>query len=600
MKKSILFSGPTSIRRKITLYFSLIFIFLIGLLGYITYHMFSTTLTSEVISYTSKIVTEARLNVDSYFNQIKTLVQITAGQSVIQDAVSGYEKEDDQQRLLHRRQIEDRMKDILRYNPSIKDVVVIHPSGGVYEYSGSTIKSDYPFYSQSWFPKFQNEYFFRVHFIGIHPQDYYFNPPEASEKVISAVAPVFDFWNPSRKDGTSVMFNLQLEEIQELTKESKLEQNGFFLIMDDANEFVFKPSEGSVSSRLQSEITGRMDKEEGRFQVGKGKDTLLGVYTTSKVTGWKIIAMIPMQEILAHNDNINRLVLALLAAAMLCVIIISVFVSSRITRPITGLMRKMSDVQQGNFDLDLYDDSSVEMQKLTTRIMRMIKRINQLNYDVFSYAIKTKEAEISALQSQINPHFLYNTLQSIKSLAICERSEDVSQMVTLLGDVMRYSIVHPNEMVVLHKELEHIKSYLQIQHYRYPDKVQYTFDCEERVLHMKTPKLLLQPIVENAVLHGFSGSRKGMIRISAHAIPAGVEIVIEDSGRGMTEEKLAELRGLLQQEEAAGTEHIGVKNVHDRIRYKFGDAYGLRIDSEIHRGTKVTLRLPEMGDERHA
>ncbi|WP_168929093.1 cache domain-containing sensor histidine kinase [Paenibacillus dokdonensis] len=597
MMKQKIFSGPTSIRRKITTYFSLIFILLIGLLGYTTYHMFSTTLTSEVISYTSKIVTEARLNVDSYFNQIKTLVQITAGQSVIQDAVSGYAEDDDQQRLIHRRQIEDRMRDILRYNPSIKDVAVIKPSGVVYEYSGSTVRGNYPFYSQNWFPKFQNEYFFRVHFIGIHPQDYYFNPPEALEKVISAVAPVFDFWNPSRKDGTSVMFNLKLEEIQELTKESKLEQNGFFLIMDHANEFVFKPSEGNVSEQLQSEIIGRMGKEEGRFQVGNGKDTFLGVYTTSKVTGWKIIAMIPMKEILAHNDNINKLVLMLLGAAILSVVIISVFISSRITRPITGLMRKMSDVQQGNFDLDLYDDSSVEMQKLTTRIMRMIKRINQLNHDVFSYAIKTKEAEISALQSQINPHFLYNTLQSIKSLAICERSEDVSLMVTLLGDVMRYSIYHPNELVVLNKELEHVKAYLQIQNYRYPDKVQYEFDCEERVLHMKTPKLLLQPIVENAVIHGFSGSRKGKVRISAHRIPAGLEIVIEDTGQGITAERLMELRNLLYQNEASGMEHIGFKNVHDRIRYKFGDTYGLTIESEEQKGTTVIIQLPEMGDE---
>ncbi|MWV47380.1 hypothetical protein GRF59_27670 [Paenibacillus sp. HJL G12] len=596
MRFNILFR-PTSIRRKITTYFSLIFILLIGMLGYITYHMFSTTLTSEVISYTSKIVTEARLNVDSYFNQIKTLVQIAAGQSVIQDAVSGYDGDDDQQRLIRRRLVEDRMKDILRYNPSIKDVAVIKPSGIVYEYSGSTVRSDYSFYSQSWFPTFQNEYFFKVHFIGIHPQDYYFNPPDSSEKVISAVAPVFDFWNPSRKDGTSVMFNLKLQEIQELTKESKLEQNGFFLIMDDANEFVFKPSENSISAELQLEIATHVGKGEGRFNVGSGQHTFLGVYTTSKVNGWKIIAMIPMQEILAHNDNVKKLIWALLAATILSVIMISVFVSSRITRPITGLMRKMSAVQQGNFDLNLYDDSSVEMQKLTTRIMRMIKRINQLNHDVFSYAIKTKEAEISALQSQINPHFLYNTLQSIKSLAICDRSEDVSLMVTLLGDVMRYSIYQPNELVVLYRELDHVKAYLQIQNYRYPDKVQYEFAADERVLHMKTPKLLLQPIVENAILHGFSGSRKGTIRITAHRLPGGVEIVIEDTGWGMSTERLTELRGLLHQEEPPGTEHIGIKNVHDRIKYKYGDAYGLIIESEERLGTKVTLYLPEMGEE---
>ncbi|MBP2000164.1 two-component system sensor histidine kinase YesM [Paenibacillus shirakamiensis] len=592
-----LFHQPQSIRRKLIISFSLIFILLIGLLGYITYHMFSKNLTAEVISYTSKIVTESKLNMDSYFNQIKTLIQITAGQSLIQDAVSGYEESSNQQGLIYHRQVEDRMKDILRYNPSIKDVMVIKPSGNVYEYSGGTVRKDYLFYSQNWFPKFQNDEFFRVHFIGVHPQDYYFNPPYESEKVISAVAPVFDFWNPSRRDGTSVVFNLELREIQELTKESKLEQHGYFLIMDQSNQIVFKPSEVNLSSYLQANITQNMDKVEGRFQVGKGDDTFLGVYTTSKVTGWKIIAMIPMKEILAHNDNINKLILLLLGAAILSVILISIVVSSRITYPIIRLMRKMSDVKQGNFEVDLYDNSSVEMQKLTTRIMQMIKRINELNYDVYAFAMKTKEAEISALQSQINPHFLYNTLQSIKSLAICERNEDVSSMVTLLGDVMRYSIYHPNEMVVLYKEVEHVKAYLQIQNYRYPDKIHFELVVIGQILHMKMPKLLLQPIVENAVIHGFSGNRKGNIIMSIQPGMSGLEITIEDTGQGMDEKKLTTLRELLRQEDVENREHIGVKNVHDRIRYKFGEAYGLIIESKVEQGTKVIIQIPQLGDE---
>lgn len=593
MKKPVFFQ---SIRIQILVSFSALFIFLLGSLGYVSYHLFSRTLINEAIGYTSLVVEQERQNLDAYFDQVKTLIQLTAGESVINTALNDQETDDYRKKLSYHREIQNFLEGIIRFHPTIKDIIIVDPEGQALDFSGNAVHPDFNFYNEHWMPQHRDSQFFTIDFIGIHPQEYYIAPQKSDEKIVSVAATVLDFYNSPPFLGASVLFNIELENIREFTKGIKLEENGFFVILDSNNQTVYGSTDNQLDSNFTAMISSDIIANNGTFRTQLLSQEMLCVYTTSKVTGWKIIALIPMKDILAHNNNIRKTAIFIIFLGILSVLLISIFISLRISKPITNLMRKMQLVKTGLIETDLYDKSSIEMEKLTSRIMSMIQNINELNENLYLNQIKAKQSEIRALQYQINPHFLYNTLQSIKALAVCERTSEVSHLVSIFGDVMRYSIYQPNELVLLDKELNHLTKYIEIQQYRFPEKIRLEIYCPESCRIIKTPKLILQPLVENAIIHGFSDNRKGIISIHARVIDHFLEIKITDNGVGMNNEILEELKLKLNSGHENESDHIGLINVHERIRYRYGDQYGLTLESTLGFGTTVTLLLKGNGE----
>lgn len=593
MKKPVFFQ---SIRIQILVSFSALFIFLIGSLGYVSYHLFSKTLINEAIGYTSLVVEQERQNLDAYFDQVKTLIQLVAGESVINKALVDQKTDDHQKKLSYHREVQEFLEGIIRFHPTIKDIIIVDTNGQALDFSGNAVYPDFNFYNQYWMPHYRDSQYFTIDFIGIHPQEYYFTPQKSNEKIISVSATILDFYNSSPIHGASVLFNIELDNIKEFTKGIKLEENGFFVILDSKNQTVYGSTNNQLDPNFTTMIRSNMNANNGTFRTQLHSQEMLCVYTSSKVTGWKIIALIPMKDILAHNNNIRKTAFIIIILGILSVLLISIFISIKISKPITNLMRKMQLVKTGLMETNLYDNSSVEMEKLTSRIMSMIQNINELNENLYINQIKAKESEIRALQYQINPHFLYNTLQSIKALAVCERTSEVSHLVSIFGDVMRYSIYQPNELVLLDKELNHLTKYIEIQQYRFPDKIQLEIYCPESCRIVKTPKLILQPLVENAIIHGFSDNRKGIISIHARMIDHYLEIKITDNGVGIHNEILEEIKLKLDSSHENESDHIGIQNVHERIRYRYGDPYGLTLESTLGFGTTVTLLLKGNGE----
>lgn len=581
-----------TIKSHIIIYFSLIFLFSIGLFGSIVYYSFQNTLTNEIKNYTTQIVDEARINLDSYFQQIGTLLQITAGNSIMFDALLNNSTDNYGDKLYYNRQIEELMQNTIKINSKIKDIIIINDKGFAYDYTGNSIQQDYNFYKQTWYPKDLNLYF-KASFIGLHPQDYYLNPTEENDEVVSAVIPIMDFMTPGKKLYGSVIYNLKVNDIQELTKETRLEKTGFFLIMDSNNNIIYKPHDNGLLENQTDELMKQIKGESGNFIYSNGKSNFLAVFKTSKVTNWKIVASIPTNEIQEHINNIRTVTLVLALLCILSVIIAAIIITGRITRPIIRLMNGMERIEQGNFNEKLYDRSTEEIEALSSRMDLMINRINALNRDIYSYQVKSRDAAIKALQAQINPHFLYNTLQAIKAMAVNGKGLEISKMATLLGNLFRYAVYNSEELVSIKEEVNHVREYMELQSLRYPDKFDFRIECDDDILQYKTLKLILQPIVENSIMHGLNENPKGIIQIEIDKSDTQVRFQISDNGVGINDEEIIKITEYINNPEQKDDSHsIGLKNVHERIQLKYGKPYGIQISSQENLGTCVKVSIP--------
>ena len=273
------------------------------------------------------------------------------------------------------------------------------------------------------------------------------------------------------------------------------------------------------------------------------------------------------------------------------------FVSSRITRRVSLLSLAMEKVQLGNLETSLSLSGKDEISQLSRHFNLMVDRIKGLMDEVIVTQREKRQRELQVLQAQINPHFIYNTLDTIQWKALEYGAQDLADLILALSSFFRISLSKGEEKITLGRELAHVRSYLEIQHYRYSDILKYELDVQEDLMEAKLPKIIIQPLVENAIYHGIKPKLTGgIIRISARRVQEDLVIQVEDDGVGMNEWKLKELESRLLSEKPQGS--YGLYNVSERIRLYYGPSYGINIESDISQGTSVTLRLPfEKGED---
>ncbi len=577
------------------LYYCTIFIVFIGLLGGVTYQLVMNVMQQQILEYTEKIIEEKKSSIDSYFGQVANLVQISAGSQVLRDAINHQDKLDSVSKLYYQRQVSDFFSSILRFNSKIKDFVVINDKGYIYAQSGATIYGDYNFFKQPWFQK-KDEDYFHVYFQSVHPQDYYVLENNDDGDVVSAIAPIYDLNRATLDRKVYLLCNLNVKEIEAISNETRLEKTGYITILDQNNNPIYTPT--SADFAFSPELTNAryFQQDKGNVSLGEGANRFLVVYTTLNITKWKVAAYIPYNEIYAHTAPIRYIVVASILVVIVLVVVASFFISSRINRPLLRLMNRMYMIESGRTDVVLFDNSTEEIEKLTRRIDSMISNIKALTEDNFSYKLQNKDMELKMLLSQINPHFLYNTLQSIKALAVTGKTSEISRMVTLIGNMLRYAINPNQDVVTVQEEIDHITNYLHIQNYRYPGKFKSEFFVPAEIRRSYIPKLVLQPIVENAILHAFRNAQDGLITLTMVEAPGGIAIRIADNGKGMTPAELTLVtEKLAQQASDEGYKGgLGLRNVHLRIRNKYGHPYGMTFTSTVYEGTCVTILIPEL------
>ena len=364
--------------------------------------------------------------------------------------------------------------------------------------------------------------------------------------------------------------------------------------MDSKGEIIWHPKfELIASGRVKENNLVAAGYDDGsREEVFNGTRQTV-VTKTVGYTGWKLVGVIKGTGISLNMLKTRLFIVFVILLIIFIVIIINSYISFRVTNPIRELEKSVKALEEGNLDADIYMGGSYEVQHLGKSVQDMKFRIKGLMQDIVNEHEEKRKSEFDSLQAQINPHFLYNTLDIIVWQIENEKQSEAVHTVTALARFFRLSLGKGKNIVTVKDEIDHVKNYLMIQHMRFKNKFDYEFDIAEDVLELPSLKLMLQPLVENAIYHGMEFmDGDGLIMVKAWREEDELYLSVADNGLGMTEDKVEMiLTGKSSSGNGRGS-GIGVKNVNERIKLYFGEAYGLSIDSEPDEGTKVTIHLP--------
>ena len=304
-----------------------------------------------------------------------------------------------------------------------------------------------------------------------------------------------------------------------------------------------------------------------------------------------------VQQVVTRQAGVE-IALIILAAALAIVFLLrySIRLSRSITAPLEELCRRAERVDAGDLTVQELVPSEIrEIRTLSEGMEQMIGRLDDQMGEIRRRQESLRRTELALLQAQINPHFLYNTMDTIIWLIEADKQQEAVEMVSNLSSFFRHSLSKGEDVITLAEEERHVRSYLQIQHARYQDIMEYILDIDPGLHDAMLPKLTLQPLVENALYHGIKLKRaKGTIRITATLADGCVLLRVEDNGVGITPQRLAQLRDAMERQERVG---FGLSAVNQRLRLQFGPEYGLRLDSEEGQGTTVTARIPYVRKE---
>ena len=391
-----------------------------------------------------------------------------------------------------------------------------------------------------------------------------------------------------------LLIEMAYQGIEEVLDEVTLGNGGYIYLMDSKGEIIWHPKfELIASGRVKENNLVAAGYDDGsREEVFNGTSQTV-VTKTVGYTGWKLVGVIKGTGISLNMLKTRLFIVFVILLIIFIVIIINSYISFRVTNPIRELEKSVKELEEGNLDADIYMGGSYEVQHLGKSVQDMKFRIKGLMQDIVNEHEEKRKSEFDSLQAQINPHFLYNTLDIIVWQIENEKQSEAVHTVTALARFFRLSLGKGKNIVTVKDEIDHVKNYLMIQHMRFKNKFDYEFDIAEDVLELPSLKLMLQPLVENAIYHGMEFmDGDGLITLKAWREEDELYLSVADNGLGMTEDKVEMiLTGKSSSGNGRGS-GIGVKNVNERIKLYFGEAYGLSIDSEPDEGTKVTIHLP--------
>lgn len=309
-------------------------------------------------------------------------------------------------------------------------------------------------------------------------------------------------------------------------------------------------------------------------------------------SGFTVFEEIPLTVVLRPIERIRLVVLALALLALAGGTVMAWVFSGRIAAPLRKLCADVRQVEEGDLNQTFDMDSFSELNDLSTGMARMLGRIRELIESVRTKEEEKRRMELSWLQAQINPHFMYNTLFSIKCSVDMGRNEEAGHMLTTFIQMLRGVLSAPEEMVTIRAQMESLQQYVELQRFRYDGAFDALIEYDEQAAGCRIPKLLIQPLVENAILHGVDMTDGGgMITVIARRQGEAVSIQVEDNGVGMTQ---ARIREVMTAREDSGRPHLGIRNIHERIRLHYGEPWGLQIESTPGQGTQITLLLPAL------
>ncbi|MFR0778372.1 MAG: cache domain-containing protein [Zhenhengia sp.] len=396
-----------------------------------------------------------------------------------------------------------------------------------------------------------------------------------------------------------VLIDMSYKNLTDMCNDIQLGEKGYVYIVGQGQEMIYHPKQQLIySGILQEDLARVMQQEEGSFTEVLGDKRLVTVHSLEQV-GWRVVGVSYIGELLVSKQEIIIPLIILTLLALVVAFLISKRIASQTAKPIRELTEHMQEIELGKLGVEIDTQSDTEeIQCLTASFKEMVYKIERLIEQVEDNQKKLRKSELKVLQSQINPHFLYNSLDTIIWLGEREECEKVIQMTAALARYFRLSLSKGKEVITIYEEVEHVKHYLQIQKIRYASKLTYTIEVSPDIFDEMIVKIVLQPLVENALYHGIKDLEEGgYIRVLGFREGNNIILEVYDNGKGMSHEQI---KNILKAPSSTSITKGGVaiKNVHERIQVYFGQDYGLSYESEYGKWTKVRITIPatEIGE----
>ena len=395
-----------------------------------------------------------------------------------------------------------------------------------------------------------------------------------------------------------LLIDLKYSALASLFSSVKLSGSGYVYLIDGDGVLIYHPERSLIASGLVTEgnQTAAAYRDGIYTQTWNGEKRSIIVRGVG-YTGWKVVGVVDQPGFTMGSSQDLLFVLVIFCAYFELLIFMNVLLSKKLTDPIQRLKESVGRVEEGGESLPIYVGGTSETRELGTAVQGMVDRMRQLTEDMVREHEQKQKSELNALQAQINPHFLYNTLDIIVWMIENGQREDAVRVVTALARFFRISLSKGRNIIPVKDELEHVRNYLLIQEMRYKNKLRYRIDCPAEAENLSTIKLVVQPIVENAIYHSMDFmDGDGLIEIRAGVSDGALSITVADNGLGMTQDVVESLLTTgpesNRRDSTKKGSGIGLKNVQERIRLYFGPQYGVSIQSEPDEGTTVTLHLP--------
>jgi two-component system sensor histidine kinase YesM len=553
---------------------------------------FFNTLKQEKENSTKTLVAQISDNFDYYFRDIKTTMAYMSVNNDIQTALTQYKSLSFSEQYFLNNRIVDATSSVNVFKPFITDILTIGKNGYQTNLSNaSPLDPAYDLIHSTWLQNYHPSQNTNFDFTPPHKADYY-STTSPARLVVSAILPVIV---QSQTLGY-IQGDISYEVLRALL-DTIYQQNDIQITMVTAQSIVvFDRDSSRVNTSLDQKIFAQLVNKEGSFTTSNtsNNDSSLVNYLKSDVTGWYLIASVPYSALLNPGYAVSTTILFIILPLSLVITLVTFFLlSKQFRKPWNRLVHRMETVNVANYQPVQIDYGVGEIAELGSKFESMLAQNNALIEQVYVAEIKKKTAELHTLREQITPHFIYNSLQVIKAEAIFAKNRQVSQLVTAFANLLRYSMDNHTTEVAVADEIAYIRNYLDIYKRRFGGKFDYRIVLPDDMLPLKMPKMVLQPLVENCIKHGFDQMKAGgQINIRGSVNKNECLFEIEDNGKGISQETLDKLWWELEQSDQSVVEGIGFYNVHQRIVRERGPSYGIiGIESNEGEYMKVVLKV---------
>lgn len=572
-----LVSPTVSIQGKIFVAFSLVTLIGIVAVTSIVYLYMRETVKNNAITSVTESIRQADESLNLRLEEVSRLNTVVATNKTVLNTLLSKTEEPSYEWFQEQKRIEEFLSALIAYKPYISRVAVIGLNEKVF------------FVGSPWLDK---------NILYTPMMDYllqngsghaYFHQTGFSDSIVTGRELRYN-----RNLIGMVMFDLNDEFIKKIY-DVKPTSDSMLYVVDRNNEFIYQPQTSVFDKAVIIGLNQGMSGSDGSVERVIGQKSYLVITRKSDYTGWSTVALVPMKSLLTETTRIRN-VLATVAIVVFIIIVIGTLqVSSRITRNIRRLRSMMMHVMEGNMTLPAVEiHSKDEIGQLYQVFKSMVEELKRLLEGIVTTEKEKREAELAVLQAQIRPHFLYNTLNTVKYLAKLNGVPNIVEVSESLIELMRGVLGNTNEFLSLQEELQYVRSYVNIEKYKYVEPIHVKIDVEnEELLQFSVLKLMLQPLVENAIIHGLSSSEhEGLVLIRIYEENKELRIEVRDNGKGMSKEQIDALFEVNKVQTNTRFSGMGVRNVHERIVRLFGEPYGVFLHSEQDTYTTVQIRFP--------